>query len=199
MISVHRADDRFRTRQPGITTLHCFSSGAHYEPANTNFGALVACDEHVVAPGAGFARHTHRGVEIISWILEGTLRHEDGSGRDETVTAGTVQYQAAASGIEHTETNASATAPLRFIQMVLLADGGLPRYLLSAPPLSATAGEFAVHATGTLHTTGLVHLYVARGRYELNGVQLGEGDSVRCDEPLTVGGDGELLVWSGIR
>jgi quercetin 2,3-dioxygenase len=199
MISVHRAHDRFRTRQPGITTLHCFSSGAHYEPDNTNFGALVACDEHLVAPGAGFARHTHRGVEIVSWILEGTLRHEDDSGRDEAVTAGTVQYQAAGSGIEHAETNASAVAPLRFIQMALLADGGVPRYLLGDPPLSASAGEFAVHAAGTLHTTGPVHLYVARGRYELNGTQLGEGDSVRGDEPLTVGGDGELLVWSGIR
>lgn len=197
MIRVLPAAERFETVQPGVTTRHCFSAGRHYDPGNTAFGRLIGVDEHVVAPGAGFARHAHRGVEIVSWVLDGALLHEDGTGRTETVRPGSVQLQVTGGGIEHSELNASAAEPLRFVQMTLLADAGPTRYLLGEPPVAASGGEFAVHRGGSLSLAApLLHLFVASGGYELAGRGLGPGDSVRADEPLIIDGAGELLVWA---
>jgi quercetin 2,3-dioxygenase len=199
VIRVLPAAERFETVQPGITTRHCFSAGPHYDPGNTSFGPLIGVDEHVVAPAAGFARHAHRGVDILSWVLEGALRHEDGSGRIETVRPGSAQLQVTGGGIEHSELNASATERLRFVQMTLLADAdaGSARYLLGEPPVAASGGEFGVHRGGRLSVVApLLHLFVAAGSYDLAGRPLGPGDSVRADEPLAVDGAGELLVWA---
>ncbi|MCU1657711.1 MAG: Pirin domain protein, partial [Pseudonocardiales bacterium] len=192
MISIRRTVDRAETVQPGVVTRHCFSAGGHYDPANTGFGALIGVDEHLVAPGAGFAWHPHRGVEIVSWVLDGALRHEDSSGRVCTVPAGTAQFQVAGSGIEHSETNASASIPLRFVQMTLLGDVSEPRYLLTEPPVRATGGDFSVHRAGRRRFDGpLVHLYVARGSFDVAGEQLGDGGSVRSENPVTADGVGE--------
>jgi quercetin 2,3-dioxygenase len=196
VISVHRAAARYVTTQPGITTRHCFSSGSHYDPANVAFGALLAVDEHLVAPGCGFAAHRHRGVELLSWVLRGRLRHSDATGRESFVEPGVAQYQHAGSGIEHVEGNASVSEPLRFVQIWLTAAVDEPRYRLAEPPVPMAAGEFAVHRSGTASFAGRVHLYVARGAFSVGTVQLAEGDSVRADEAITVDGDGELLVFT---
>lgn len=200
VIELHRAADRYETRQPGITTRHCFSSGGHYEPHNTAFGPLIAVDEHALAPGAGFARHAHRGVEILSWVLEGTLRHEDRSGHVEQIEPGTVLYQAAGSGIEHAERNGSDTEPLRFVQMWLLDDTGLPSRAATSPPVSAHGGTFAVlhpAAGSTIPAAPLVHAYLTRGTVLVAEMTLAVGDSLRVrDQALAVRGAGELLVWS---
>lgn len=193
MIAVHRAGDRFVTTQPGITTWHCFSSGSHYDPANVAFGPLIAVDEHLVAPRSGFAAHRHRAVELVSWVLEGELWHYDPTGHASPITPGQVQYQHAGSGIEHTERN-DMQEPLRFVQMWLTAEAGRPRYAVAEPPLSLSAGEFAVHRAGSAAFAGPVHLYVAGGSFAVGGSVLGQGDSVRADEPVTVDGAGELLV-----
>lgn len=196
MIDVRRAADRPVTEQPGITTRHCFSAGAHYDPDNTSFGALVAVDEHAVAPGCGFDWHAHRGVDIVSWVLDGALRHEDGAGRVQIVTAGGAQLQAAGSGIRHAEANASLTRPVRFVQLTALSDVDEPRYLLAPPPLMTSVGELSVHRAGRLALDApRVHLYVARGTFGAAGALLASGDSVRADEPVEVDGTGELLVW----
>ena len=199
MIELHRAADRFETVQPGITTRHCFSSGAHYDPANTHFGALIAVDEHLLAPGAGFTRHAHRGVEIVSWVLDGALGHEDSAGRVELVEPGTALHQSAGSGIEHTERNASATDPLRFVQLVLLGGAGPPDYRLGTPPVPVGAGEFAVlHPVAPLQLAAVaqLHLFVASGTVEVAGRTLHPGDSARIrNEAVTGAGDGEVLLW----
>ena len=200
MIDVRPAAARFETVQPGITTHQCLSSGAHYDPDNTAFGALIAVDEHTLAPGAGFSRHGHRGIEIVSWVLAGTLRHEDSAGRVELVGPGPVLYQSAGSGIEHTERNASATEALRFVQMWLLGETGRPAHAVTEPPLRADAGTFTVlrpSGPSQLPAAPLVHLYVARGAVRVAGETLGSGDSVRVrDEQVAIDGAGELLVWS---
>ena len=193
MISVHRAASRFVTQQPGVLTRHCFSSGSHYDPANVAFGALIAVDEHLVSPGAGFAPHRHRGVELVSWVLDGALHHVDAS-RASLIEPGAVQHQIAGSGIEHVEWNASADEPLRFVQMWLLGTTGEPGYAVGPPPVPLEAGVFAVHRSGAAAMAATVHLYVARGSFAVGAVGLAEGDSVRADEPLTVSGTGELLV-----
>jgi quercetin 2,3-dioxygenase len=198
VISVHRAAERYRTAQPGITTWHSFSSGPHYDPANLAFGPVVACDEHLVDPGAGFEQHPHARVELVSWVLEGSLEHEDATGRSRVIVPGKAQYQLAGTGIRHAERNASATAPLHFVQFWLLTDEDVPDYDLATPPLNLAGGRFRVLqgcVDERLPATGASHLYVGTGRYDVSGHELRPGDSVRAsDAPLTVSGDGQLLV-----
>ncbi len=184
---------------PGVTTRHCFSSGAHYDPANMAFGPLIALDEHVVAPGAGFGRHAHRGVDILTWVVAGTLRHEDTAGRVELVEPGTALRQSAGSGIEHVERNASGTEPLQFVQLVVIGDVAEPGYLLDAPPIPVARGEFDVLMPVQrlkIAAAAFVHAYVACGNVRVSGRDLTTGDSARIRAAaVTVEGPGELLVW----
>lgn len=196
MIELRRAADRYRVDQPGITTWHRFAAGAYYDPDNVAFGRLVGCDEHLVAPGAGFAPHAHRGVELVSWVLDGTLAHWDGAGRRHLVQPGSVQYQLAGAGIEHAERNGSALEPLRFVQLALLTDEAVPGYSIGPPPLDLGAGRFDVltRCRGTQVDAPLVFLFVARGNFHVDGVDLTAGDSVHAAAAVEVDGDGELLV-----
>jgi hypothetical protein len=143
----------------GITSWHCFSAGAHYDPQRLSFGPIVAFDEHLVAPGAGFDWHAHRGVTILSWVLAGTLRHEDGNALPGLVGPGSLFVQSGADGIRHRETNASTTEPLRFLQITLLgADGtsvtaarppcSVGRVSVSLPARYAGRGPALVFAIG---------------------------------------------------
>lgn len=117
---VYRAGDRFVTEHDGITSYHCFSAGPHYDPDRVAFGPLVGVDEHHVAPGAGFDWHAHRGVTIVSWVLDGSLRHEDAAG-PRLVTPGELFVQHAGDGLRHREWNASDSVALRFVQTTVLA------------------------------------------------------------------------------
>ena len=198
MIDVHRAADRYRVDTAGITSWHCFSAGPHYVPDNLSFGPVIACDEHLLEPGAGFAAHRHARVELLSWVLDGALRHEHPSGRAAIVRAGKVQYQRAGAGIEHVERNASDSAPLRFVQLWLTDDAAEPGYRVAPPPYELESGSFAVlRGDGVVPSARYVHLYLARGAFEVAGVALSAGDSVRVsDEVLPVTGSGELLAVS---
>lgn len=199
---MRRGADRFETVQPGITSWHCFSSGTHYDPANTGFGSVIALDEHAVAAGAGFGWHAHRGVEILSWVLAGTLSHEGSAGGVELVEPGAVLYQSAGSGIEHTEANASGTEPLRFVQLVLLGRVAAPQHRLGEAPVEVGDGEFDVLApTRPVEVAAAAHtlVFVARGSVVLNGQRLSAGDSARVrDTALRMRGDGEVLTWRSI-
>jgi redox-sensitive bicupin YhaK (pirin superfamily) len=200
VIEVHLASARYESVHEGITTHHCFAAGAHYEPANLNFGPLVASDEHRLGPGAGFERHAHRGVDILSWVLDGQLVHEDAAGARTLLGPGEVLVQASGPGIEHAERNASGTAPLRFVQMSLHADSQRPSYRVGVPPLPVAGGSFTVlrpHLPAYLAAAAYVHVYVARGLARLGATQVSEGDSVRLrDEAVLVEGDADLLVLS---
>lgn len=129
---------RYETVQPGIHTLHTFSAGAHYDPDNVAFGPIIGLDEHTVDPGAGFDWHAHRGVHIASWILKGTLRHQDSNGEERLVTPGVLLVQSTGDGIRHRETNASDTEQLRFVQVTVLGDG--PVSVHTATPPAAVGG-----------------------------------------------------------
>jgi redox-sensitive bicupin YhaK (pirin superfamily) len=153
-----RRPDAFRTDQPGIVSHHVFSAGPHYDPDNLSFGPVIACDLHEVGPGAGFEWHGHRGVVIVSWVLTGTLRHEDSAGGVTTVPPGRVLMQSTGDGIRHRETNASEVDPLRFVQTTLLVDS--PRsVVLDRPPLALPGGAvFRVQSAAdpVLGASGLV-------------------------------------------
>jgi hypothetical protein len=187
-----RAGDRFRSEHGGITSWHCFSAGAHYDPENTNFGAVIAVDEHLVAPGSGFDTHAHAGgVRILSWVLEGLLRHEDDGGGLVLASPGQLLVQDTGDGLRHRETNASMQQPLRFVQTTLLADS--PRSLRAALP---PAEGFDVVRGPSVLAAGS-HAFVARGAFVVDGVQVAVGDSVRVTRPVAVEGGGELLVVRG--
>lgn len=197
MIDIRRSAARYRTEHGGITSWHCFSSGAYFDPDNVAFGPLVACDEHLLAPGAGFRQHRHAGMELISWVLDGTLRHA-GPGGSRLIAPGRAQYQRAGSGIEHSERNASSLEPLRFVQLWVMSTEELPDYRIVAPPVRFGRGSFDVlrRCRGVRLDAALVHLFVGAGNFHVAGTDLAPGDSVRAAEPVEVDGDGELLVVS---
>jgi redox-sensitive bicupin YhaK (pirin superfamily) len=190
VIEIRRAADRTVTYGDGITTRHGFSSGAHYDPANVSFGRLVAHDLHVLAPGAGFDTHRHRGIEIITWVLTGTLLHNG----ETAVRHGTVQHLSAGDGVEHSERNGGADE-LRFVQMWLLGEPGEPAYRVGAVDVPGVRFD-ALNLTGRtqLERVPLRHLYVTGGSIEVAGTTLHAGDEARCtDEALAVTGAGEVL------
>ena len=109
---------------------HSFSFGEHYDPANINFGMLVACNDDVVAPGAGFDAHLHQDMEIVTWVVQGSLVHRDSNGHSGLIYPGLAQRMTAGAGIVHSETNDSwrlnggppHDIPVRFVQMWVTPD-----------------------------------------------------------------------------
>jgi quercetin 2,3-dioxygenase len=128
-IEVRRADSRFRTRTDGTDTWHSFSFGEHYDPANVAFGPLLVHNDDLVQTGAGYPDHPHRDAEILTWVLQGSLVHEDSAGNRGLVVPGLAQRMSAGSGIVHAERNDAfrldptrAASPVRFVQMWLRPD-----------------------------------------------------------------------------
>jgi hypothetical protein len=193
------ASARFRSAFDGVQSWHCFSAGAHYDPANVALGALVGVDEHHVAPGGGFDWHPHRGIAIVSWVVEGALRHEDDGGRVRVVEAGQVLVQQTGSGIRHTETNASAAHPLRLIQHSFVATGpDAPAITTSVLPVDLDEARFDVWRTGAATPDSRWHLFVTDGQWHCGTDVLLPGDSMRGRGQAAVDGTGELLVC-GVR
>ncbi|KHL18643.1 UNVERIFIED_CONTAM: hypothetical protein LK11_05890 [Mumia flava] len=205
-----RSDERYVSVRDGITTRHSFSYGDHYDPDNVAFGPLRAVNEELLAPGAGYDAHAHADVEIVTWVLDGALAHADSTGVDGTVRPGEVQHVSARTGIEHTERNASATEPLRFLQMMLAPspdelaspDPGPPVYrqadlagargylidvLAVRPGVGLQAALLdAGDQVGLDEAPGMVHLQVSRGSIDLGTPRrrrphrLEVGDAVRA-------------------
>ncbi|MCB0993896.1 MAG: pirin family protein [Acidimicrobiales bacterium] len=121
-IELRRSDQRFHTDLGWLDSRHSFSFGHHYRPDETGHGLLIVSNDDRVAPGGGFASHAHRDMEIVSWVLEGSLEHRDSEGNHGVVLPGQVQRMSAGTGVVHSETNHSAVAPLRFLQMWVVPD-----------------------------------------------------------------------------
>jgi redox-sensitive bicupin YhaK (pirin superfamily) len=117
MITLVPAKSRMHTEIDWLDSYHSFSFGEHYDPSNTHHGLLLVSNDDRVAPGGGFGTHGHRDMEIVTWVLDGALRHEDSIGTNDVITPGLAQRMSAGSGIRHSEMNASATEPVHLIQM----------------------------------------------------------------------------------
>ncbi|MFF4208024.1 pirin family protein [Streptomyces sp. NPDC001796] len=214
MMDVRRAGERYRGGDPaaGIESLHAFSFGPHYDPDNLRFGAVIACNEERLAPGAGFDEHPHSHTEIVTWVVEGELTHRDSTGHTSVIRPGDVQRLSAGAGVRHVERN-DGEAPLVFVQMWLAPrePGGDPVYEVVHGIADST--PYAVPEAGAmLHVRRLnagertavpdaAHLYVhvVRGEVLLDGEELGPGDAARIAdvkdlEAVAVTG-AELLVW----
>ena len=116
IVSVQRSDERYSADYGWLRTHHAFSAD-YADPDKMHWGALHVFNDDNVAPGEGFARHPHRDMEIITYVLDGALEHHDSLGNHGVVQSGGVQYMSAGTGVVHSEYNASPTDPLRFLQM----------------------------------------------------------------------------------
>ena len=138
MITVRRSEDRGKTHIDWLDSRHSFSFGDYYDPANESFGALRVINEDWVKGGAGFPPHPHRDMEIVTWVLQGSLVHQDSEGNRGVIYPGLAQRMSAGTGILHSEKNdawrveggAAHDEPVRFVQMWVLPDeeGLVPGY-----------------------------------------------------------------------
>ncbi|MEV0294245.1 pirin family protein [Nocardia sp. NPDC050710] len=129
-IDVHRGGDRMKTRVSWLDSKHSFSFGEHYDPENTHHGLLLVNNEDVVSPGQGFDTHPHRDMEIVTWVLGGSLVHQDSLGHSGVIYPGLAQRMSAGTGILHSEKNDSWRLdgaiehddPVHFVQMWVVPD-----------------------------------------------------------------------------
>jgi redox-sensitive bicupin YhaK (pirin superfamily) len=131
-IDIRRADDRFKTNIGWLDSKHSFSFSRHWDPSNTHHGLLLVNNDDIVLPGTGFETHPHRDMEIVTWVLQGSLVHQDSTGHSGVIYPGLAQRMSAGTGILHSEKNdswrlaggAEHTEPVHFVQMWVLPDEG---------------------------------------------------------------------------
>ena len=122
MIRVRAANSRGRAPMDWLEGYHSFSFGDFVDPAFMSYRDLRVLNDDTFAPGAGFATHPHKDMEIITYVVDGALRHQDSLGYGGVIRAGEVQRMTAGSGIRHSEFNASDEAPVRILQIWIAPD-----------------------------------------------------------------------------
>jgi hypothetical protein len=206
MFSVRRAAERGHFDYGWLNTCHTFSFADYHDPRFMGFRSLRVINEDRVAPGQGFGAHRHRDMEIVSYVLEGSLAHRDSMGNSGVIRPGDVQRMSAGTGVQHSESNASETEPVHFLQIWIVPErnGISPGYEQKAFGQEAKRGRLCLvgsrdgregsvtirqdvdvyasvlengdHIGHVLARDRYAWLQVARGALELNGSRLVEGD-----------------------
>lgn len=212
MITVRKAQDRGHAQHGWLDSQHSFSFGDYYDPRHMGFRTLRVINEDRVAPGKGFPTHSHRDMEIVSYVLEGALEHRDSMGNGSVMKPGDVQRMTAGSGVAHSEFNASRTEPVHFLQIWILPERGNiePSYeqkhfddsdlqgrwrvvasqdgangaVLVHQDVKIVAGKFDAGESAEYRLAPGRHawLHVARGSATLNGQELSAGDAAQVSD-----------------
>jgi redox-sensitive bicupin YhaK (pirin superfamily) len=148
-IVIRPAAERGRTSLGWLESWHSFSFGRYVDRSNIHFGPLRVINDDIVAPGRGFGRHPHENMEIVTWMLSGSLAHTDSTGSSGTISPGEVQLMTAGRGIEHSEMNASATEPAHLLQIWIVPDQSnlAPGYQQRHFPASGRLGKWQTIAS----------------------------------------------------
>ena len=212
MITLRPSEERGHTQTGWLDSRHSFSFDQYSDPKHTHFRSLRVINEDWVAPGAGFPMHPHRDMEIITYILEGALRHKDSMGNGSVIRPGEVQRMTAGTGVLHSEFNNSDAERVHLLQIWIVPDhlGLNPGYeqktfskrnmegawqLLAGP--DGKNGALTIHQDAELRAIRLgagtdstyqlrpgrhAWLQVADGRVEVDGVEMHAGDGAAISE-----------------
>jgi redox-sensitive bicupin YhaK (pirin superfamily) len=148
MITLRPAHERGRTKLSWLDSAHTFSFNDYYDPRHMGFRQLRVINDDWVKPGAGFGTHAHRDMEIITYVLEGALAHQDSTGAGSVIRPGDVQRMSAGTGISHSEYNHSSTEPVHFLQIWIVPErrGLQPGYEQHTFPPEAFRGQWRLIA-----------------------------------------------------
>src|SRR5882762_3867345 len=210
MLTIRRSAERGAADHGWLQSRHSFSFADYYDPHNTGFSALRVINEDRIAPGSGFGSHGHRDMEIISYVLDGELAHQDSMGNGSVIRPGDVQRLSAGTGIVHSEFNHARDRTTHFLQIWIEPNvkGIAPSYeekhfdaaskrgslrLVASP--DGREASVTIHQNAFLYaalldgTDRAVHqlapgrrayLHVARGRVTANGQPLEAGDALQA-------------------
>jgi len=206
MITIRKSEDRGHFDHGWLDTYHTFSFDQYYDPAHMHWRSLRVINEDRVAAGQGFPTHSHRDMEIITYILEGALEHRDSMGNGSVIRPGDVQRLTAGTGVSHSEFNPSKSEPVHLLQIWILpnAQDLTPGYEEKNFPETERAGKLRLIASNDasdgsveLHQDARVYasileagqsvehaladnryawLQIARGTVKLNELEMKQGD-----------------------
>jgi redox-sensitive bicupin YhaK (pirin superfamily) len=212
MLNVIKSADRHHADFGWLRTNWHFSFGDYYDPANLHWSALRVFNDDVILGGGKFETHPHRDMEIVSYVVAGGLEHRDGRGGRGVVHPGEVQVMSAGTGIVHSEANASATEPMRLLQLWLLPrhKNNTPRWeqkqfsaaerggkLLPVVSDGSISGTLAVDTDAAIYVSELkagqsvtheskpgrsAYFFVISGKASVNGTPLAAGDQARIKD-----------------
>ncbi len=212
MIHKIKASDRFHIESDWLSAYWLFSFDRYYDPENLNFGPLRVFNHDRIQPASGFPTHSHREMEIVTYILEGELTHKDSTGGRGLIRTGEVQRMTAGTGIAHSEMNASLDRQVRLLQMWVHpdADGLTPSYeqkhftpderlgkLLPIASGQGRGGAVKIHQDATFYVSTIrpgdrvehtiaegrrIFLYVIDRELMVNGEPFETGDQARITD-----------------
>jgi len=216
MIRIRKADERGHFDHGWLDTYHTFSFADYYDPEFMGFRALRVINEDRVEPGRGFGTHSHRDMEILTYVLDGELEHRDNMGTGSVIRPGEVQRMSAGTGVLHSEVNPSRNNPVHLLQIWILPErrGIKPEYEQKSFPENERNGRLRLVAShdgaegslkmhqdaklfaGSLRNGDSVQydlqpgryawLQVARGTVEINGQKLKAGDGAAIEDERTL-------------
>jgi redox-sensitive bicupin YhaK (pirin superfamily) len=221
MLTIRQSNQRGHFDHGWLNTYHTFSFDQYYDPRYMGFRSLRVINEDFVAAGRGFPKHGHRDMEIITYILEGALKHEDSMGNGSVIRPGDVQRMTAGTGVRHSEQNPSEDEPVHLLQIWIIpnADNLEPGYEQKAFSIDERQsqlrliasndgrnGSVTVHQDVSLFASILDAgqnvdyamdpvrfgwLQVARGSVEVNSERAEQGDGV------VIVGESQLTIRAG--